>query len=133
MDNQTNRDKMSQTLREIGHKPIKQGGNGRGFTTQQSILLEKLGEGWEGEHIQNLPGLRKLGYPTHYKLDIANERVRIAIEIDGASHSSAKVRERDIRKDHKLRELGWTVFRFKNKEIDNDLDRVVRLICNSMQ
>lgn len=102
------------------------GGNGTGMTEPQKILLSELGEGWISEYAigtKNV-GSRKAGYPTCYKADLANPERRIAVEIDGASHNS----EKDSKKDACLAELGWTVFRFKNLEVMQNLSRVLNII-----
>ncbi|MFW6300118.1 MAG: DUF559 domain-containing protein [Oceanicaulis sp.] len=39
----------------------------------------------------------------------------VAIEVDGTSHNSRKVRERDARKDEFLSSKGWSVFRVSNE------------------
>ena len=53
--------------------------------------------------------------------DIANPELKIAIEVDGETHSSPKGRDRDNRKEGLLKEYGWKILRFKNEEILNDL------------
>jgi very-short-patch-repair endonuclease len=55
------------------------------------------------------------GYPSHYKIDIAEPKQKIAIEVDGNSHHSRKAL--DTKKDAKLRSLGWIVLRFWNRDI----------------
>lgn len=108
------REKVSQILRAMGHKPSVRGGNGKGLTIPQSLLLEALGKDWIPEYAISL-GKRTIGYPTCYKVDIANIERKIAIEIDGFTHHSRH--EQDIKKDAKLESLGWTVIRFWNKEV----------------
>lgn len=108
------RAKVSRRLKEIGHGPSERGGNGRGLTRPQAILLSALGPGWEAEFALSL-GRRTPGYPTHYKIDVACPARRIAIEVDGPSHHSRKAQ--DAKKDAKLASLGWTVLRFWNREI----------------
>lgn len=109
------RERVSRTLREIGHRPKLQGGNGRGLTEPQKVLLAALGRGWKPEHIVTTGG-RALGLPHHYKIDIANPRRKIAIEIDGNSHCALRVKKADRRKTAFLVGLGWTVLRYSNQE-----------------
>jgi hypothetical protein len=108
------RAKISRALKAIHHGPSERGGNGRGLTEPQRILLAALGNGWIPELALSL-GRRTPGYPTHYKLDLANPERRIAIEVDGFSHSGR--RALDEKKDAKLASLGWTVLRFSNRDI----------------
>jgi hypothetical protein len=67
---------MTASLRARGHRPPVQGGNGRGLTRPQAPLLAALPSHW-------------VGSPAHYKLDLADERARVAVEVDGASRSKA--------------------------------------------
>jgi very-short-patch-repair endonuclease len=68
------------------------------------------------------------GYPSHYKLDIAHPERRIAIEVDGASHHSRKVQEKDLKKTRFLEARGWRVLRFWNLEVLEDLPTVMARI-----
>jgi len=108
------REKSSRRLKEIQHKPSVHGGNGMGLTPPQQILLDVLGDEWIAEYALSL-GPRTQGYPTCYKIDIANPKRKIAVEVDGHSHRSRKAQ--DQKKDEKLASLGWTVLRFWNWDI----------------
>ena len=105
---------MAKTLREMGHRPTFIGGNGRGITEPQRLLLQKLGGGWTAELVIGTGVRPGNGVPSHWTIDIANPELMIAVEVDGGSHSSAKVRERDARKDEFLASKGWSVFRVSN-------------------
>lgn len=108
------RAKISRTLRAMNHAPSVRGGNGRGLTIPQQMMLDCLGEPWQAELCVSL-GRRQPGYPTHYKLDLGNAERLVGIEVDGHSHHSRKAL--DEKKDEKLASLGWTVLRFWNQEI----------------
>ena len=107
-------EKVSRILKRMKHKPSVRGGNGKGMTVPQKLLMEFLGSGWEAELSVSL-GARQAGYPTHYKLDLANSVLKVGIEVDGHSHHSRK--EQDIKKTSMLTSLGWIVLRFWNKDI----------------
>lgn len=109
--------KMSETLRKIGHKPPIQGGNGKPFPEAQLALIGGLGEGWVPEFAVPTKIPKGMGYPTCYKIDIANPRLMIGIEVDGASHSSRTNRERDQKKTALLATFGWKIFRITNKQV----------------
>lgn len=108
------REKVSRRLKEIGHRPPL-GGNGRGPTVPQQLLADALG--WPME-VSVATGTR----PPAYKVDIGNEALKLAIEVDGPSHNALKVRAADERKTAILRGLGWSVLRFKNSEVLTDLN-----------
>lgn len=120
------RQRVSQRLRDMGHRPPVQGGNGRPMPEPQSRLLETLGEGWTPEFVVPVGMGRQAGYPTHYKLDLAHPGQKIAIEVDGPSHCSIAQQERDRRKDAFLKRQGWTVLRFTNQEVMADTAAVAR-------
>ena len=114
MLNPETRAKVSRRLKEMGHKPSVRGGNGRGLTVPQSMMLAMLDDSWQAELAVPL-GPREPGYPTHYKLDLGNAAMKVGIELDGHSHRSRKALDR--KKDDKLASLGWTVLRFWNNQI----------------
>lgn len=105
--------RMTATLRKIGHQPKVRGGNGRGMTQAQAALIAVLGEDWEDELAVPTRKGKWSGYPGHYKIDIANRKLRIAIEVDGGSHSGKRLLL-DAKKDALLRSQGWSVYRVSN-------------------
>ena len=105
---------MVSTLRRIGHRPKKRGGNGTGLTETQAQLLAALGEEWKAEFAIPTRIKRGNGYPTCYKVDLALPSRMIAIEIDGRSHSMLSRKFQDQKKDALLAQLGWRVFRVSN-------------------
>jgi len=120
------RDKMSNTLKYIGHKPRIQGGNGKEMPVSQRVLLVALGKGWYAEHVVLTKGI--MDSPYNYKIDIANPKKMIAIEVDGRSHCLLKRQEQDRKKEKILKKLGWIVLRFKNEEVMSNLDLVIKNI-----
>lgn len=111
------RNQISKRLKEIKHKPIQRGGNGRLLPLPQLALLHALGDGWEAE----LPIKTKAGhlngvYPNAYKVDIGNREKMIAIELDGYSHGTLERKEKDRKKTDFLVNLGWSVFRVSNEK-----------------
>jgi hypothetical protein len=107
--------KMRETLRRIRHRPIRQGGNGRLLPIPQLALLHALGEGWESEVAIPTRIPKGNGYPTCYKLDIANAKMKIGIELDGETHAGEKIAI-DRKKIDLLATFGWTVYRVKNSQ-----------------
>lgn len=67
-----------------------------------------------------------------YILDFACVKARLAIEVDGETHSTASERAHDARRTARLADEGWTVLRFWNFEIYRNLDGVMRAIRESM-
>lgn len=117
MGNREARLKMAATLRRIKHRPIKLGGNGRLLPLSQLALLHALGEGWESEYVVKTGHNRfdGSGFPTNYKIDIANPEKMVGIEIDGTGHNCPHERERDAKKTTFLVGLGWSIYRVTNE------------------
>ncbi|PIP82864.1 MAG: hypothetical protein COR54_12675 [Elusimicrobia bacterium CG22_combo_CG10-13_8_21_14_all_63_91] len=124
------REKMSATLRRIGHGPLPRGGNGRGLTKPQAALADALG--WETEFVLPTRTGRGSGYPNHYKLDIAHPGLKIAIEVDGGSHNAIERRLQDRKKEELLDSLGWKVLRFSNREVTKNLAGCVRVVTSTI-
>jgi hypothetical protein len=108
--------KMRTHLRQRGHCPRVRGGNGQELTVPQQALLAALGEGWVPEFIVPTKMPRHMEWPTHYKIDLAHPDLRIALEIDGYSHSITTRRAQDRRKTAFLAERGWHVLRVTNAQ-----------------
>ena len=116
MSNNQTRQRLRAKLREIKHRPIKRGGNGQLLPLPQLALLHALGEGWESEFPVKTMMRSDSGYPSHYKIDIANITMMIGVELDGGSHCSLERRSQDARKTKLLSSLGWSIYRVSNQE-----------------
>jgi hypothetical protein len=90
-------------------------GNGR-----QNMMVNRLttvlGPQWKLECVIEL-GPRQPGYPTCYKVDLGWPEKKLAIEVDGPGHSAFNQRIKDIKKDARLTELGWSVLRIRHSMI----------------
>jgi very-short-patch-repair endonuclease len=56
----------------------------------------------------------------------------LVIEIDGGIHNEEEVKERDENRTAELERLGLKVMRFKNEEVLNDLNEVLRRIAERL-
>ena len=109
--------KVSSTLRQIGHKPKIHGGNGRPLTIPQEEIAKILGKIAETEYpIITTEKQRANGASHCYKMDVAIPYLRLAIQLDGAGHSTKKVREADKRIRVWMAELGWSVLHISNSK-----------------
>lgn len=146
-------EKMKDTKTKNGTLNIfsgRRGGNGY-LTTPQIKLLSALG--WNQNNNKNF-GTTKVfgtywkpeavictghsgkdgeGFPSNYKVDIGSMDKNLAIEVDGRGHISKSVTEKDLKKEQKLTELGWTVLRVTNEDIMTNLSQVLLRIANVMQ
>ena len=123
MRHEATRAKVTATLRLLGHKPPVQGGNGKPLPKAQALLAQALS--WPTEVVVNTPRPCPIGLPTSYKIDIADTTTKVAIEVDGASHCALTRQAEDRKKENVLREQGWLVLRFKNRQVLTDLPGVV--------
>lgn len=107
-----------------GRTFLARGGNSK-LTKQQLLVADSLGLPTEVAIVTREVRDNFESLPPCYKVDIASVPHRLAIEIDGNSHRMKKWKFLDKRKTAVLTALGWTVIRFWNDEVDNDLDRVL--------
>lgn len=108
----------------LHNKPIIQGGNGREQPKTVQMLNKILN--WEVCYIIGT-GTR-VYYPTHYKLELAEPKKKIYIEIDGASSYSRK--EQAEKKEYFMKKKGWKLIRFKNHEVLRNLDACIQIVRN---
>ena len=62
----------------------------------------------------------------NYILDFACRKLKLAIEIDGYSHNFSF--EKDKAKDQYLKSIEYTVLRFEEREVRQDIDNVIRVL-----
>ena len=63
-----------------------------------------------------------------YVVDFYCHEKLLVIELDGGIHENPDVKERDEGRENDLKNLGLTIIRFKNEEIESDLDIVLNEI-----
>ena len=127
MNNPKNIEKGKATKRANGTLNIwlgERGGNGK-LTTPQIILACSLG--WVTEFVicTGHHSYDGSGFPTNYKVDIANPVLKLAVEVDGLGHNSKKGKQLDKKKEGKLTSLGWKVLRVTNEEVMTNLSTVL--------
>ena len=98
---------------------------GTGITIPQALLQARLG--WTAEYVVSTGAPYR---PPHYKIDIAEPTLKIAIEVDGASHNSQKVIAADKRKEAWMTEHGWRLLRFTNSRVLRETDAVVEEVMS---
>ena len=68
------------------------------------------------------------GFQHYYRPDFCWPTLKLAVEIDGETHSRTKQRLRDERKVEVLKGLGWTVLRFSNAMVMNHIQNVKEVL-----
>src|SRR5215831_11771790 len=68
-----------------------------------------------------------------YILDFACIRNRLIVEIDGGQHNDESHSRRDRLRDDHFKEQGFTVLRFWNVDVNQNLEGVLETIFNAVQ
>jgi len=80
-----------------------------------------------------VPQFRIQAAGTEYPVDFAFPHLKIALEADGEIfHSSAKQMRHDNERDTQLAQIGWTVLRFKDSEIEKQPQQVMSTIVKTI-
>lgn len=124
------RESVSVALRAIGHRPVIRGGNGKEIPKPQARLAKALR--WRTEVVVHTKQPKVSGYPGTYKIDIANTAYKIGIEVDGPSHCALIRQAQDRKKEALLSSLGWTILRFTNRQVTDDLAGCVRTVLSTI-
>ena len=61
-----------------------------------------------------------------YIPDFVNMRRQLAVEVDGSIHNGSIQKEKDAEKDRNLSKRGFSVVRFSNEQVLNDMPSVLR-------
>jgi len=119
------RKKVSEKLRAMNWAPPIRGGNGE-LTKPQIALAAALD--WEMEVPITIPNSKW----KCLKVDIGNRDLKVAIEVDGPSHSAISVKAKDRSKEQALAGIGWLVLRFKNKQVTEHLEDCVQMVLSTI-
>jgi very-short-patch-repair endonuclease len=68
-----------------------------------------------------------------YYLDFVEHQAKLVIELDGEQHGTATNSLRDAKRDAVIEREGYTVLRFWNHELNEDLERVVECIARELR
>lgn len=111
------REAISTTLSRMRWAPPVRKGNGSGMTPAEAAISQVMADlSFEWNCAVSL-GSRQPRYPTNYKLDFGHRAAKVGLELDGESHGLVSRQTQDRKKEAKLAELGWRVFRIPNSAI----------------
>lgn len=68
-----------------------------------------------------------------YIADFMCQDLKLIIEVDGSSHDSMEVRINDLKRQKELENYGFTVLRFTNVEVLENMDDVRRIILEVVE
>ena len=63
-----------------------------------------------------------------YIADFVCLKKKLVIEVDGAYHNEPQQQEEDQLRTEFMEKMGYTIIRFKNEEINNNLSEVIKII-----
>ena len=128
--------------KKVSEKPLSSDGWNRDPNTGRIILT-----GPERELLKELVNSKKTGqinkkmfsqFPVKwgkktYTIDFAIPDIKLGIEVDGGLfHSTKEQIEKDKKRDSNLAFLGWTILRFKDDEIENQMRGVLDKIISTI-
>lgn len=92
---------------------------------------------WEELNANKIMGLRfKAQHPVDaFVADFYCHKLKLVIEVDGHSHDSENQSAYDQNRNVIMNNLGITVLRFRNDQIENDINNVIEIIkkqCNDL-
>lgn len=105
------------------------------FTQCERDLMQKIQQNIENGLIkyQVVPQYRVAYGNREYPVDFGIPALKIGIEADGEMfHGSDEQRRKDAQRDMKLAQLGWTVIRFTDKQIQKQGERVMNTIIKTI-
>jgi len=105
------------------------------FTKPERQLLDMIGRYQKDGIIKYrvIPQFRIQAGSKEYSLDLAIKELRLGIEADGEKfHSDPKQKMMDQQRDQKLAQMGWTIVRFSDKEIDRHIQQVMQKIISTI-
>ncbi len=87
---------------------------------------------WNTLRAKQLCGLKfRRQHPVPpYVLDFACIEAKLAIEIDGGYHDL--VGEYDLARERLLKSKGWTILRFSDEDVEEDVELVARAIAKTL-
>lgn len=80
----------------------------------QDALIKRGIKGWEYNFRNGI-----------YAYDFAFPEIKLDVEIDGATHTTEKVKKIDARRDAWSKSKGWKVIRFTAKEVMSDVNKCI--------
>ena len=105
------------------------------FTKIERQLFQRLAQALEEGLIQYsiVPQYRVSVGNKEYPLDFGIPNLKIAIEADGEDfHTMPKQKESDDKRDSALHQMGWTVIRFWDRDIEKNMDQVMRTVIQTI-
>lgn len=105
-------------------------GNAKALRRNMTETEKKLWRVRRGHRLENISFRRQMPI-AGYVADFASPGYKLIIELDGSRHGESRGLVADSERDRVLAELGWTVLRFWNAEVTEEIDGVCRKIMDA--
>ncbi|MEX1002380.1 MAG: endonuclease domain-containing protein [Crocinitomicaceae bacterium] len=69
---------------------------------------------------------------SRFIVDFYCHKHKLVIEVDGKIHLKSEIKTNDLQRENELKELGLTVIRFSNEQVQQQLDWVLKEIKASV-
>lgn len=107
--------------------------------TSKSKELRKNQTPWESKvwyylrkkNFSNLKFKRQVPI-GEFIVDFCCQRLRLIIELDGGYHADTAQRMKDFKRDKWMKNKGYTILRFWNNEVDNNIEGVLEKILETI-
>lgn len=110
------------------------GGNGKLSPTELLVYDFMLAIGFKYNYAIGMKELKQLEpdsrFANNYKSDFTHLDKKICIELDGHTHNSGIGKQKDIKKEYALNFYGYSLYRFSNEYVINNLDLFKKDILN---
>ena len=98
------------------------------LTPAEAFLWKELKEkNFEGKKFRRQHSIK------NFIVDFYCPEERLVIELDGEVHVNALAVEKDRKREEELKKLGFTILRFENKMVFENLDSVLREIRDNFR
>ncbi|WP_029057388.1 endonuclease domain-containing protein [Stappia stellulata] len=104
--------------------------NARSLRKTMTPAEKKLWAVLRGHRLDGIAFRRQMPI-AGYIVDFAAPSHKLIVELDGSQHGEAAGLDADRLRDARLAELGWTVLRFWNRDVLDELDGVCRKILDT--
>ena len=107
--------------------PSRQRGNAKSMRKAMTDVELKLWNAVRAHRLMDL-GFRRQFPIGNFIVDFACPQKRIIVELDGSQHNEPDALRYDMARTGFLEKSGWTVLRFANDDVLNDIDGVCQHI-----
>ena len=103
----------------------------RTFRKNMTPAERKLWQALRGKKLNGIKFRRQVPV-ENFIVDFCSFSPKVVIEVDGDTHYGKEAMKKDRERDKRLKELGFRVFRFTNREILENLEGVIDFLMREL-